>query len=42
MAEHRAMDITSHKQTYEGFMKTTKVVSILIAITLVLMAAFLT
>ncbi len=42
MADHGHMDIRSHKATYDGFMATTKWVSILIAIVLVLMAIFLT
>ena len=42
MAEHSSMDIKAHKETYESFMSVTKWVSGLIAITLVLMAIFLT
>lgn len=42
MAEHKPMDIRAHKETYDGFMAVTKWVSILIAITLALMAVFLT
>ncbi len=42
MAEHKPMDMKAHKETYDGFMAVTKWTSIFIAITLALMAIFLT
>lgn len=42
MAEHKSMDISAHKATYEGFMATSKWVGVFIAIVLILMAIFLT